>query len=265
MPSVRLPGATALLSSVCAQTRVNASHFAPGTAALSAPGNSVLSNKPRGLCRPASSTSPSMTLGKVIVAGGTGFVGTRLIRELVKQGADVTVLTRSKSSADHLPAGVTVQTWAPEPLNGIGEDWIGWQEVLKNAEAVISLAGSPVISRWTEAGKRAIKESRTKSTTALADAITKLPVDQRPKTVVSTSAVGYYGVSDDAQFTELASPARNDFLADVAIAWEKAAQPIADAGVRLSIMRVGVVMGVGGGALARMIPAFKVRWRSVGH
>jgi uncharacterized protein len=205
-----------------------------------------------------SSARISMKLGNVVVAGGTGFVGTRLIRELVNQGARVTVLTRAKSSAGHLPAGVTVQPWAPEPLNAVGDDWVGWQDVLAKSDAVISLCGAPVVTRWTEAGKRDILDSRTKSTAALAKAIAGLPADKRPKAFVSTSAIGYYGVSDDAKFTESSTPARNDFLADVSVAWEEAALPIADLGVRLSIMRVGVVMGVGGGALARMIPAFKV-------
>lgn len=204
------------------------------------------------------SASPvSMALGRCVVAGGTGFVGTRLVRALVDQGADVTVLTRSQSSAGHLPREVTAQTWAPDTLQAVSDDWVGWQAALEGADLVVNLCGQPVAARWTASGKKGIMDSRVVSTSAIADAIAKMDADKRPKCVVSMSAVGYYGVSEDAEFDETASPAKNDFLADVSVKWEEAAAPIADAGVRLAILRLGVVVGVGGGALARMLPFYK--------
>jgi uncharacterized protein len=207
--------------------------------------------------RAFSATAPAMTLGRCVVAGGTGFVGTRLVRALVDSGADVTVLTRARSSAGHLPAGVTAQVWAPDKLAAAGDDWVGWQKALEGADLVVNLCGEPVVARWNEAGRKGILESRLKSTTAIAEAIAGMEAAVRPKCVVSTSAVGYYGVSEDAEFDEGASPAKGDFLADVSVKWEAAAAPIADAGVRLAVFRLGVVVGVGGGALSRMLPFYK--------
>lgn len=199
-----------------------------------------------------------MTLGKVVVAGGTGFVGSRLVRALVAKGADVTVLTRSQSSARHLPAKVTARVWTPDQETAVGDMSHGWEGVLEGTDLVVNLCGVPVVTRWTDTGKREIKESRVKTNSTLADAIVKMSPGNRPKCFVSASGVGYYGVSDDAIFTEESKPAKNDFLAEVSVAWEEAAKPIADTGVRVAIMRFGVVLGVGGGALARMLPAFKM-------
>lgn len=198
-----------------------------------------------------------MALGRCVVAGGTGFVGTRLVRALVERGADVTVLTRYRAAAGHLPTGVTAQVWAPDKLAAVGDDWVGWQDALAGADLVVNLCGAPVAARWTAAGKKGIVESRIGATRALAEAIEALEPARRPRCVVSASAVGYYGVSEDAEFEEDAAPAKNDFLADVSVAWEAAAAPVADAGVRLAVLRLGVVVGVGGGALARMLPFYK--------
>jgi uncharacterized protein len=197
-----------------------------------------------------------MALEKVVVAGGTGFIGSRLVQTLVDRGVDVTVLTRNAASARHLPTNVKTQPWAPDPLKAVGGDWVGWQSTLEDADLVVNLCGEPVVARWTESGKQAIIDSRVKPTDALAEAIGKLPREKRPKCVVSTSGVGYYGVSDAARFTEQSSSG-HDFLSDLCRDWEGATQPIADAGVRVVIMRTGVVLGTGGGALARMLPAFK--------
>lgn len=204
------------------------------------------------------SGTPQMSLKKVVVAGGTGFVGTRLVRALVDKGADVTVLTRSQGAADHLPAKVSVQQWTPNPSGASGNKPREWEECLEGSDLVVNLCGVPIVTRWSEAGKRAIRDSRVKTNENLAKAIQNMSQESRPKCFVSASGVGYYGVSDDAVFTEESSAAKNDFLADVSVAWENAAKPVADAGVRLVVLRFGVVMGVGGGALARMLPAFKM-------
>lgn len=207
-------------------------------------------------CRPY--IGLQMSIGKAVVAGGTGFIGSRLVKALVDKGTSVTVLTRSASSASHLPKDVTVQTWAPDKLKAVGQDWLNWENSLKGADLVVNLCGTPIVAKWDEDGKRSIVESRLKATQALVDAIKALPVEDRPKCVVSPSAVGYYGVSDNAQFNEQASLARNDFLASVCEQWEAAAAPLRNLeGVRLVTVRIGVVMGLGGGAMARMLPFFQ--------
>jgi uncharacterized protein len=249
---VAVQGSTRAASSLAALS----SRFALGTrlagtrcAKLLVSGGSEV--RSRGFALP-----PVMALERAVVAGGTGFIGSQLVRTLVDRGVDVTVLTRNAASARHLPAAVKAQPWAPDPLKAVGDDWVGWQSCLEDADLVVNLCGEPVVTRWTEAGKRSIIESRVKPTSALADAILKMPEDKRPKCVVSASGVGYYGVSEDARFTEDSSGGR-DFLAVLSKDWEGAAKPIADAGVRLVIIRTGVVLGTSGGALARMLPAFK--------
>lgn len=203
----------------------------------------------------AASSLPAMSLGKVVVAGGTGFVGTRLVRALVARGADVTVLTRARSSAGHLPAGVTARPWAPNKLIAVGDDWLGWQEALEGADLVVNLAGQPVVSRWSAAGKAAILGSRVDATTAIADAVAACTV--KPRVVVSASAVGFYGSSEEATFDEGASKAKGDFLAEVSERWEAAAEGVKEAGVRLVKLRFGFVVGVGGGGMSMMLPFFK--------
>lgn len=175
------------------------------------------------------------------------------MRALVAKGATVRVLTRSPSSAANLPDTVKAVQWSAGAPDGSS----GWIDAIDGADVVVNLAGAPVVTRWSAAGKASIQGSRVVATSAIADAIAGLPADRRPKVVVSGSAVGYYGVSEDAEFSEGASPAKNDFLADVSVAWEAAAKPIEDAGVRLAILRIGVVLGAGGGALSRMLPFYK--------
>lgn len=200
-----------------------------------------------------------MTLSNVVVAGGTGFVGSRLVRALVSAGSKVTVLTRFRSSTGSLPKETEVVVWAPDKLAAVGDDWVGWERSLAGADLVVNLCGEPVVAKWDDAGKKSIIESRVKSTRTLAEAIAKMSEEERPKCFASASAVGYYGRSAAAVFDENASAAENDFLADVCVQWEKAAtEPLqAVEGTRVVIVRTGVVMGVGGGALARMLPAFK--------
>ncbi|CDF41126.1 unnamed protein product [Chondrus crispus] len=201
-----------------------------------------------------------MALQHVVVAGGTGFVGSRLVRHLQGTGAQVTVLTRSRGSASALPAATRVVVWAPDKLAAVGDDWVGWQDSLRGADLVVNLCGEPVVSRWDARGRQAIVESRVKATTALAEAVRDMPTESRPKCVVSASAVGYYGTSAATVFDEGAAPARDDFLADVCVRWEEAAKGVLEGveGTRLVVVRIGVVLGVGGGALARMLPAFKM-------
>lgn len=200
-----------------------------------------------------------MSLQNVVIAGGTGFIGSRLTSALLAQGASVTVLTRSAAAGASLPPGATPRVWAPDKLAAVGDDWLGWEQALAGADLVVNLAGTPVVARWDPAGRAAIVQSRVASTRALVAAVAALPPERRPRCLVSASAVGYYGVSATAEFDEDCAPPDCDFLADVCKQWESAAAEGLRAvpETRLVVVRIGVVMGVGGGALARMLPAFQ--------
>lgn len=202
--------------------------------------------------------APSMSLQKVVIAGGSGFIGKRLTATLLSQGASVVVLSRSPATADSLQDGVTTHVWAPVEGEA-GGDGQGWEKALADADLVVNLAGTRVVSQWDEPRRRSIRDSRVKSTSALADAIGRLPPERRPRCLVSASGVGYYGISTTAEFHEGSASPDDDFLADVCREWESAAtEGLRDVPeTRLVVVRIGVVMGAGGGAFSRMFPAFR--------
>lgn len=197
-----------------------------------------------------------MALDKVVVAGGTGFVGSRLVRSLVADGVAVTVLTRSISSGSHLPRDVTLQKWAPD--SDADETKLG--DVMRDADLVVNLCGQPVVSRWSESGKAGILSSRIKPTSLIARVVAGLPESERPTCVVSTSAVGLYG-SWPATCPELdessTAGAASDFLVNTCKRWEAAAAPLSGV-TRHVTLRFGVVLAPGGGALANMLPVFQL-------
>jgi hypothetical protein len=130
-----------------------------------------------------------------------------------------------------------------------------WQQAIAGCDAVVHLAGEPIAeTRWTPERKQEILKSRQLSTQKIVEAIAQ--ANPKPTVLVNASAIGYYGTSETATFDE-SSPAGNDFLAEVCQAWEAEAQKVKDAGVRLVILRLGIVLG-DGGALAKMTPPFKV-------
>ncbi|HEY9601728.1 MAG TPA: TIGR01777 family oxidoreductase, partial [Allocoleopsis sp.] len=130
-----------------------------------------------------------------------------------------------------------------------------WQKAIAGCDAVVNLAGEPIAeSRWTPQQKQEILNSRQLGTQKIVEAIVQ--ANPKPSVLINTSAIGYYGTSETALFDET-SPAGNDFLAEVCQAWEGEAQKVKDAGIRLVILRFGIVLG-NGGALAKMIPAFKL-------
>lgn len=122
------------------------------------------------------------------------------------------------------------------------------------SDVVVNLAGASVSQRWTAAQKRAIEESRTLLPQAYLDALAR--VANRPRAYVSASAVGYYGTSRGATFTE-ASPPGSDFLARVCVAWEAEAEGAAALGLRVALVRSGIVLGLDGGALGKLLPLFR--------
>lgn len=189
---------------------------------------------------------------KIVVGGGTGFIGSALVRALKMRGDQVTVLSLNTEEARrHAGPGVEVREWHP-PQPG------PWMEVLDGADAVVNLAGAPVASPmqpWTAKRKAIIRDSRVDSTAAIVEAISQ--ARNRPAVFVSQSATGYYGGTTGAKVLTEESPPGEDFLADVCQAWEAAASPAAELGVRVVHPRTGIVLGHGG-LLAQITLPFKL-------
>jgi hypothetical protein len=186
---------------------------------------------------------------RVAVAGGTGFIGRALCAELVNAGHAVLVLTRDVEIAG--PAlGDYVETveWNAQPGGA-------WMSSIDGADAVVNLAGESIgDKRWTPARKQSIIGSRLAATNALVEAISG--AKRKPSVMVSSSAVGYYGPRGDEIITE-ADSSGNDFLAQTTKQWEEAARKVEKHGVRLVILRNGVVLERDGGALEKFLTPFR--------
>ena len=180
------------------------------------------------------------------MTGGTGFVGTYLAGQLIREGHKVTILTPSLTGAELKMKGLTYLAGNPT-IKG------HWQESVRDHEVIINLAGASIFSRWTEAQKKILLSSRIDTTRHLVEA---LPNDSKHITFFSTSAVGYYGFHEDEELTE-SSPAGDDFLAHLARDWEVEALRAQTKGARVILTRFGIVLGKNGGALGQMIPLFK--------
>jgi uncharacterized protein (TIGR01777 family) len=187
---------------------------------------------------------------RVAVTGATGLIGPRLVRSLQERGDNVTVLSRSPERAKATLPGAETVRWDPmsEPAPA---------EALQGRDAVVHLAGENIAQRWTKSAKRAIRESRAIGTRELVLGLASLPEGERPGVLVSSSGVGYYGAHGDEPIDEEA-PAGSDFLARVCVAWEEEARAAERLGVRVLRLRTGVVLDPGGGALAKMLPPFKL-------
>jgi len=175
---------------------------------------------------------------RVLVTGGTGFIGRAVCHALRGAGHAVTIVSRDSG--------------------GASDDAIGWDAVgqgVAAADAVVNLAGEPIAGgRWGPARKEAILQSRVSATRALVDAAGLAA--RRPRVLVSASAVGYYGARDDEPVDETAGPG-SGFLAEVCQAWEREASRAEAFGLRLVRLRLGMVLAGDGGALGRMLPPFR--------
>jgi len=190
---------------------------------------------------------------RVTVTGASGLIGSALVAELRERGAELTVLSRNPSRARE-QLGVEAVGWDPllEPAP---------TEALAGADAVVHLAGENIAQRWSERAKRAIRDSRVVGTRNLVAGLRAADDaqagGQRPPTLISGSAVGYYGPHGEEPLDEDAPPG-NDFLAETCVAWEAEAQQASALGMRVVLVRTGVVLDRDGGALAKMLPPFKL-------
>ena len=183
---------------------------------------------------------------KALVTGATGFIGRHLVRSLEKP----VVLSRSPERATRA-LGSDVRAFAWDTAEGPPV-----AESLEDVTAVFHLAGEPVAEgRWTTERRRRIVASRVEGTRHLVEAMAAR--ETRPDVLVSASAVGYYGSAGDRELDE-SSPAGDDFLAEVSTVWEREAVAATELGVRVVVLRIGVVIGRGGGALGKMLPPFKL-------
>lgn len=186
---------------------------------------------------------------RIFVTGGTGLIGSRLVRALLERGDECVVLSRSGRDP-----------WGHERARIVRGDPMAqgaWQRAVSGCDAVVNLAGQRIVDpphRWTAARKRLLRDSRVATTRHVAAAIRA--ADRKPAAFVSASAIGYYGDRGDETLDESATHG-NDFLADLSVAWEDAAVDAEDV-TRVVCVRTGLVLDRSGGVLAPLVPLFKL-------
>jgi hypothetical protein len=188
---------------------------------------------------------------KVLVTGATGFLGRRLCERLHHEGHEIVALSRDPDRArERIPVLAGAHRW--EALTAEPP-----REAFEGLPAVVHLAGETIAGRWTSAKKRKIYESRVDGTRYLVDGLAQLDADERPRVLISASAVGYYGDRGDELLTE-DSPPGTGFLSKVCQDWQCEAQRAEEMGLRVVQLRFGIVLGRDGGALQTMLPLFKL-------
>jgi uncharacterized protein len=182
---------------------------------------------------------------KILVTGATGFIGTHLCRFLLSRSHEVIGLGRSAGKSRIVHEGyrfVAADSTQTGP----------WQQRLGEVDAVINLAGRSIFGRWNDAIKTELRESRILTTRHVVQGL----APGKAGTFISASGVGFYGSRAEDELTEEEPPGR-DFLARLSVDWEREALAAAEKGARVVLMRLGVVLGAGGGAMAQMVPAFR--------
>lgn len=177
---------------------------------------------------------------KILMTGGTGFVGKNLTARLLEDGHELTVLTRQIPAGLPAVRAVECDPAVPGP----------WQDEVAAHDAVINLAGASIFRRWTKKYRRVLRDSRLHTTQNLVEAMSG-------QTLISASAVGYYGFHGDEELTESDGPG-NDFLAELCRDWEAAALGAKGKGSRVVLARLGIVLGRDGGALLQMVRPFRL-------
>ena len=185
---------------------------------------------------------------KIVITGATGMIGSLLVERLSKRFDTSLVLLSRNPGREFSLANKQWLVWQP---GASGE----WERVIDGADAVINLAGEPIAGkRWTARQKLILRSSRIDATQSLVEAISNSKV--KPKILISASAVGYYGPHGDERLNEDSKPG-NDFLARLCVDWEREAKKAESLGVRVCMLRTGIVLAKGAGALKKMVPPFK--------
>jgi uncharacterized protein (TIGR01777 family) len=191
---------------------------------------------------------------RVFVAGGSGMVGARLVRALHGRGDHVVLLTR-RPDAVRQELGSACTVVAGDPVQP-GP----WAEAVDDCDAVVNLAGENLFNRrWNDAFKKQLRDSRALSTQNVVGALARKPTTGAgvPKVLVNASATGYYGPHGDEELTE-ESPPGDDFLARLCVEWEQAARTAEGHGLRVAVVRIGVVLGRDAGAIPKMLTPFRL-------
>jgi len=187
---------------------------------------------------------------RIVVTGATGLIGKKLCSQLITLDYEVVIFSREPEQArKRVPGAAAYVSWSPSKQQG---DWV---QALNGAYGVIHLAGAPVFGkRWSPAYKSEIRDSRVLGTRNLVQAMSS--VQNKPAVFVCGSAVGYYGFCDDTPLEESASPG-DDFLARVCIEWEQEGAKAEEADIRTILLRTGIILDTGEGALPKMLPPFR--------
>jgi len=185
---------------------------------------------------------------KIVIAGATGLIGAELVKRLTHQFHALTLLSR-RPTRNVSSGGAQWLEWRP------GEKG-PWQRAIDGADAVINLVGEPIAGkRWSPRQKQILRSSRVDTTRALVGAIATAAL--KPKVLISSSAVGYYGSRGEEAITETSQPG-DDFLASLCVEWEAEARKAEKFGLRVVLLRTGIVLAQGKGALQKMVPPFKL-------
>lgn len=185
---------------------------------------------------------------RIIITGGTGLIGKALANALLADGHQVIVLSRNPDKATNTPYGLQLEKWD-------GKSTAGWGHLVDGAGAIVNLAGEGIADgRWSAERKKLIRESRVHAGLAVQDAVKQ--ATEKPKVVLQSSAVGYYGPTKDEMITEN-SPPGADFLSKVCFDWEASTVPLVQMGIRRPVLRTGVVLSTEGGAFPKMRLPFK--------
>lgn len=182
---------------------------------------------------------------KILVTGGTGFIGRSVCKKLLDSGHHLVVLTRQSSYRSDRPE-----------LSYLSWDASSWQHSIASCDAIINLAGEPIAEkRWSPRQKLLIRESRIQAVRRIYR--TLAVQSRRPSVVINASAVGYYGPRGDSELSEQ-SEVGTGFLAKTCQDWEQETQKLEPLNIRVVRLRIGLVLGLGGGALSKMIPPFRL-------
>jgi uncharacterized protein (TIGR01777 family) len=192
---------------------------------------------------------------RVLITGGTGLIGRALSEDLSAEGHDVVVLSRAPERAAALPGGVRAERWDARTADG-------WGVLADGADAIVNLAGASIAgerffpTRWTDERRRIIRESRLNAGRAVIEAVAQ--AREKPRVVVQSSAVGYYGYHGGETLDEAAGPGDDWAARFTAEEWESSTSAVEEMGVRRAVARSGVVLSTAGGALPRLLLPFRL-------